>query len=368
MISRTPETRSILERHPYVALTILTLILSLLILTTLEFGFRISRDIIKGSPWIARAENVDDDELGWVLNPRKGIVNKTNACGESVVRRPPVSPYLLKLQRTQPNTVIPVLFLGDSFTQGTETSSDGLYYEVFEKNGAGRFAVSAAGGGGFGTAQEFLFLQKVYPLMKPEIVFWQLTSNDVGENVFIGTDIGTVQKPRPYFDAGNDRFVILNPALWLLQHSELSKYLYGEFQKNRRAKLLEIAPPAGQLPTAQNVPQTQVTRQGLEVMEHLLAKARKAYPGTWFVGFNVSEQFDDDYQAIFLRQGAAYLPKFSQKMQAVAAGRRLDCAPVDSHWNHEGNRVAAMLLLDFVGRATVMQNGRLARPEPVIRP
>ena len=60
---------------------------TLITLTALEYGFRIGRDIVRGSAWISRAENVDDDELGWVLNPQKKLVNKTNACGENVVRQ-----------------------------------------------------------------------------------------------------------------------------------------------------------------------------------------------------------------------------------------------------------------------------------------
>ena len=333
------------------------LAVTLITLTALEYGFRIGRDIVRGSAWISRAENVDDDELGWVLNPQKKLVNKTNACGENVVRRPPISPYLLKLHTGQLRPGLPVLFLGDSITQGTETSSDGLYYEVFEKGGGGRFAVSASGGGGFGTAQEFLLLQKVYPLVKPAIVFWQLSTNDAGENVFTGTDISTVQKPRPYYDPGSDSFTTRNPALWLLQHSELSKYMYGELMKIERSRPFGLSQLTSWLLPGQNLDPAEVTRRGLGVMERLLAKARKAYPDTWFIGFNAFETFDDEYRTVFERQGAAYIPSLAKAMQSSGAGRRLDCAPVDAHWNHEGNRVAAALLLGFVDRALLTHPG-----------
>ena len=112
----------------------------------------------RGSPAIARAENIDDDEFGWLLNPAKQRVTKTNACGETVLRGTPPSRYAMKI--AQPGTAaLPVLFIGDSFTQGTEVSSEGLYFEVFEKNSGGRYAASAAGVGGFSTAQEYMLLQ-----------------------------------------------------------------------------------------------------------------------------------------------------------------------------------------------------------------
>ena len=119
---------------------LIMLIITLLAILALEFGFRFVRDLAKGSPWIARAENVDDSELGWALNPDKQSTTKTNACGEIVVRGPPASRYLNKVPRFKDG--LPVLFVGNSFTQGTEVSNGALYYDVFEKNAGGRYAVS----------------------------------------------------------------------------------------------------------------------------------------------------------------------------------------------------------------------------------
>ena len=106
------------------------LIITLLAILALEFGFRFVRDLAKGSPWIARAENVDDLELGWALNPDKQSTTKTNACGEIVVRGPPASRYLNKVPRFKDG--LPVLFVGDSFTQGTEVQT-ALYITMCSK-------------------------------------------------------------------------------------------------------------------------------------------------------------------------------------------------------------------------------------------
>jgi hypothetical protein len=249
----------------------------------------------------------------------------------------------------QPGTAaLPVLFIGDSFTQGTEVSSDGLYFEVFEKNSGERYAVSAAGVGGFSTAQEYMLLQKVFPSTKPRVVFWQLTGNDLPENVFAGTDISTVQKPRPYYDPVSGSFAMHTPALWLLQHSELAKYTYGELMKIERShpfglnRLIRLF--SRERSAQENV---QITRRGLEVMGSLLARAQAEYPGTVFVGFSVEREPDADYRAVFESRHALYIPDFPGKMQTTDPGRKLDCAPIDSHWNHEGNQVAARLLRDF---------------------
>ena len=330
-------------------------------LVALEFGFRFARDLVRGSPSIARIENIDDDELGWALNPDRKTVSKINACNEAVVRKAPAGKYLLKAAPPAASGGLRVLFLGDSFTQGTETSTDGLYFEVFEKIGAGRYAVSAAGIGGFNTAQEYRLLEKVLPVAAPKIVFWQLSSNDISENVHAGTDISTVQKPRLYYDPASDSFAIRNPAWWPLQHSELAKYLYGELMKIERGHPFGLNKMIGWVAPLPAAPASEVTRRGLLVMERLLAKAMKAHPEIRFVGFSADGGYDSEYRAVFAGQGAAYITGLAKQVRAASAGQRIDCAPIDSHWNHLGNRVAASALLDYANRAFAAPYGAAAR-------
>jgi len=329
-------------------LMIVSLVVTLLLL---EFGFRFARDALKGSSWIARAENIDDDALGWSLNPQKQPVTKTNACGETVVRGTPASRYLNRVPAAG-RSGTPVLFLGDSFTQGTEVSSGSLYYDVFEQASGGRFAVAAAGAGGFGTAQQYLLMEKVFAAVQPRVVFWQLTSNDVGENVYTGTDISGVQRLRPFYAAGADRFEMRNPSLWLLRHSELAKYVYGELLKIERSRPFGLTRVISWFTPADDPARSaRITREGLQVMEKLVAKARRAHPDTIFIGFSVDSSYDEAYRAAFETQGALYFSGLPAQVQKAGAGARLDCAPVDAHWNHAGNRVAGQVLLQLADQA-----------------
>lgn len=340
---------SIFERYSVVSTALIMLIITLLFLGAVEFGFRFVRDWAKGSPWIARAENVDDPELGWALNPDKKSTTKTNACGETVVRGAPVSRYLNKAPRFKDG--LPVLFVGDSFTQGTEVSSGDLYYDVFEKNGGGHYAVWAAGVGGFSTAQEYLLLNKVFDLVKPRIIIWQMSDNDVAENVYIGTDISTVQKPRTYYDPLRDSFALRNPAVWILQHSEAAKYLYGELMKVDRSHPFGMQSAVVWLTTSDSsTPIEQVERRGLEVARTLIKKAINAHPNTLFIGFDSGLQYDRDYQQLVEQQGGLYVSALTARMRKVSPAR-LDCGPIDSHWNRQGNRIAGELLLQYLDQS-----------------
>ena len=319
------------------------LIVVLLTLLAMEFGFRATRDAIKGSPWIARAENVDDRELGWVLNPAKKRVVKSNACGETVVRDAPASKYLMKAPRSQSGTT--VLFLGDSYTQGTEVSTDRLYYTVFEAKSNGRYRVYAAGVGGYGTPQEYLLLKKVVGAANPKVLFWQLSSNDVAENVFHGRDLSTVQKPRPYYDPASTTFTVRDPSTWILQHSELAKYTFGELLKIDRKFELGLH---RLLLLGGNVDAKQAANRlarRLDVMDRLVGRVVREHPGLIVIGFAVDEMSPAAYRQIFEKHGALFVSDLPASIRR--SGARIDCAPVDSHWNHEGNRIAGRLLLEY---------------------
>ena len=346
--------QSIFVRYPKACGVIVMLVTTVVLLLAMEFGFRWVRDVLKGSPWDARAENVDDADLGWSLNPQKQRVVKTNACGETVIRDTPAGRYLNRVPGTSRGQT--VLFVGDSFTQGTEVSTDSLYYMHFETGSKGNFRVFAAGVGGYSSAQEYLLMQKVLASVRPSIIFWQLTSNDVAENVYIGTDLSTVQNQRPYYDLDTDRFVMRDPSNWLLRRSELAKYLLGEMLKvDRRHDLGLYAFLLGAAPAPTGVAE-QRRLAGLAVLERMVAKVVRENPGVILVGFAADQASPPEYREIFEKHGALYVASLLADLHR--GGRKVDCAPVDAHWNHAGNRIAGQLLADFARDHILTQPGR----------
>ncbi|MFN0161687.1 MAG: SGNH/GDSL hydrolase family protein [Burkholderiales bacterium] len=337
--------RSLFERHPAATLVVALLVAGIVLALCAEFGFRAARYLLRGGPAIERAENADDAQLGWVLNPARQRIVKRNACGEEVVREPPPDRLLAKLPAGA--TGIPVLFLGDSYTQGSEVSTSGMYYTVFEREAGGRYAVYAAGSGGYGTAQQYLLAHRLLPVVRPRVIFWQLSSNDVAENVFLGVDFSTVQKPRPYFELGSAAFVTRDPSLWLLRNSEFTRFMLGEALKvDRRFDaglgrlFAQVAAPAADASNG---------RTGRRVLATLVRKLHAEVDGAALVGFAVDEASPDrDYARAFDLPGAHYLSGFAGRLRS--SGQQIDCAPVDPHWNHAGNRVAGRLLLEEARR------------------
>ena len=73
-----------------------------------------------------------------------------------------------------------VLFIGDSFTHAVEVSNDKTYYGILKDTLP--IEVFAFGGGGYGTLQEYMILEKYLDDVKPDAIVLQLSSNDFINN------------------------------------------------------------------------------------------------------------------------------------------------------------------------------------------
>ena len=86
--------------------------------------------------------------------------------------------------------------------------------------------------------------------------------------------------------------------------------------------------------------------QGLKVLSIMIKKAVTQFPDTTFYGFSVSgKTMDKQFEEIFINTGALYFSRFSDD---VAKTEGTNCAPLDGHWNHLGNKLAGELLSELI--------------------
>jgi hypothetical protein len=94
-----------------------------------------------------------------------------------------------------------ILFLGDSFVWGLDSEADERFSDLLKSRIASH-KILAAGVSGYGTDQEYLLLQKLWPQVKPAIVVLVFcTMNDRGDN---STNIRYEHYHKPYFAAAPD--------------------------------------------------------------------------------------------------------------------------------------------------------------------
>lgn len=102
-----------------------------------------------------------------------------------------------------------ILVIGDSFTQAVDTSDDKTYYAVVRD--LLDVEVFAYGGGGYGSLQELMILDKYFDVIRPDLILWQYSTNDLVNN---SPDLETASTrnnngmPRPYWIDGNISYIL----------------------------------------------------------------------------------------------------------------------------------------------------------------
>jgi len=79
-----------------------------------------------------------------------------------------------------------ILFLGDSFTGDPFTGNNEMYFSVVKSTLRQKYhkdvEIFAAGGGGYGTLQEYLFIKEQIKVINPDIFVLQFSDNDFSNN------------------------------------------------------------------------------------------------------------------------------------------------------------------------------------------
>ena len=168
-----------------------------------------------------------DPELGWVPSPSSSSTVKNarvihvqhNSLGIRDVE------FHLDEKPT-------ILFLGDSFVWGLDAEANERFSDLLRPR-IPSYKVLAAGVSGYGTDQEYLWLKRLWPKIKPAVVVLIFcTLNDRLDN---STNIRYEDYQKPYFVAGPDGSLVLKGEPvpksrfqyikedWLVQHSWLAR-------------------------------------------------------------------------------------------------------------------------------------------------
>jgi hypothetical protein len=271
-----------------------------------------------------------------------------------------------------------VLFLGDSFTEGTQVSDAALFTAVIERMRPEIEAINA-GTASYGTLQELLLWREIGARVNPDAVVVMFYSNDLTDNeLAYSPAIG----PRPYARLDDGALLIVTApdpgefrkflppvpgAAFLNDHSLVFNYFNSRvYQRLRAARLLAIA------------------RADLDVIE--------ARGQSIAIFFALLEQLRHELEFRDIPLGVVLIPaaweveqqqsRLHQRMLAECAVRNLRCesllAPMvasaaggatpyfsaDIHWTTDGHAAAAQFLVPFVSGLRQRDANATAAPAP----
>ncbi|MGQ0713225.1 MAG: SGNH/GDSL hydrolase family protein [Gemmatimonadaceae bacterium] len=237
-----------------------------------------------------------------------------------------------------------VLAIGDSYTQAVSTSTGAAYFDKLAIDFP-EIEVFAIGVVGYGTLQEYLLLDRLADSIRPHVVLWQLSSNDIINNdreLEAGSFWNNPWARKPYWEKG--RIVYRMPTTSVLvEHSILARTVAIALWNRRRAD------PSRTVESSLT-PDDPRTGRSLRAMADAFALARRRLPEASIVAFLATHDayvpnVSDRVGRLLAQRGIHFIPGIPDSIEASrTAGVRVDGAPYDQHWSPAGHAVVARVL------------------------
>jgi lysophospholipase L1-like esterase len=301
-----------------------------------------------------------DDQLGWKHTPKATKIFG-NEFGERIEviqneygHRGPARTLQKEPDRFR------ILVLGDSFTEGVQVGEDDLFTAVLERVDP-RFEVLNAGVGGYGTVQEYLYLESEGLKHNPDLVLLMVFDNDLSDNclpaypgfgprphaVLKGDTVEIVRSP--------DRRPFLKYAMPTPFAAELNKYSYlfyflntNVYQRLRANRMRELQ--KADLRQTDECGRYEVMFGLLEKMQRLLVQRSARFAVVLIpTREQVRQGRSPSLQPIVefcARRGIACLSLLERFVREV--DRVQPYFPTDIHWTKEGHRLAAEEIAHFL--------------------
>jgi hypothetical protein len=224
-----------------------------------------------------------------------------------------------------------IMFLGDSFVWGLDAEAGERFSELLKPRFPG-YKILAAGVSGYGTDQEYLLLQKLWPKVKPAVVVLIFcTDNDRADN---STNIRYEGYQKPYFTTGADGTLVLagQPVPksrlqaikedWWVRHSWLARLANAVYLKLKHPLLLVPDPTERLVDKIRQFVEANGAKflVGLQTTDATLVGHLKA-AGVRYVTFDGADAYSD--------------------------------ASVGHHWTPEGHKLVAERLLGLLSANAV---------------
>jgi hypothetical protein len=246
-----------------------------------------------------------------------------------------------------------ILVIGDSNTQATQVSDDKTYYAYIRDSL--HTEVFAYGGGGYGTLQEYMILDRYFDLIQPDLILWQYCENDFINNsaeLESESKINNNGLVRPYWVSGQIVYVLPRKYTESIRRFalEYSRLLYFVISRVDRA--------FGYLPL--KTVETQIFAEGaghpglarsVLVTDDLMLKVRARVGQVPVVAFNVGGGYavhTDAFRQISSRHGILFLDDVEVAIGNAEVKGIVVKAGDRAHWNETGHQIAGEVLANYL--------------------
>jgi lysophospholipase L1-like esterase len=247
-----------------------------------------------------------------------------------------------------------IFVIGDSFTEGAGVPRGARYYNVLGRTLDAE--IFAYGGGGYGTLQEYLVMDRHLPEIEPNAVLLQVHSNDFINNSWElerASYFNNNLAVRPYQVGDNVEYHFPSRLgglrLFLAAHSRLfydaildverlgadlaSRNLLRSVEADIQARGLEFAP----------------FRRAVQTTDALIARMKRRAGNIPLVAFPADrdDHFFEQWRAIFQRNEIPFIESLPGRIRdAETKGAKLRLSD-GAHWNAEGHALCGTTLAEW---------------------
>lgn len=242
-----------------------------------------------------------------------------------------------------------IFVVGDSFTHGVGVEEQNMYYNVIGKSFNAEIFVCS--GGGYGTLQEYIAIDKYLDQIKPDLIILQVHPNDFINNLWeleSKSFVNNSYKIRPYLINGKIEYRFPRSpeklVLFLLNNSRLFYYLLPRIEIfcTRLAKI-------GILHSVdEDIKKLRLNfsnfNKAVLITNEIVAKIKSRIDKIPLVAFTVKDRHLKEFRFIFRTNHLEFIESIPGIIkQKGGAGFNLKLADRE-HWNKEGQRICGEAL------------------------
>lgn len=241
---------------------------------------------------------------------------------------------------------IKLFVIGDSFTAGNTVSDGETYYDYLQHNDD-RIVVFAYGGGGYGSLQEFMILDRYFDEIRPDVVLWQFCSNDFINNCHeleSASLFNNNQMTRPYYRDGHIEWLFPKQYGGWFDKLIQSSYLLRIF--NIRLNIL-AGEKRGSIEWELS-PEHPLFQKSAKITSDVIGFVRERIGDIPMLAFSVDEPTwtGRTFQDICKEHSIDFVEGIPEAIEeAKKAGVVVDGLPYDAHWNGRGHAIAGEIIL-----------------------
>lgn len=241
-----------------------------------------------------------------------------------------------------------ILVIGDSYTEASQVSDGEAYYDHIAKLVAPA-EIFAYGTGGYGTLQEYMVLDRHFDAIRPDLVIWQFSANDLLNNDhYLETRSPLSSRmTRPYYENGRTEYRFASSGL-LSRYSRLALFVDARVAmlKGHGFQAVDLERERTHEPAA--------LQRSIRTTGAILGMVSKRTAQVPVLAFaSEGDRFTDSvFAELAARHRWRYVPGVTDSVAAAkASGLAVDGLPRDGHWNRLGHAIAGRVLARHLGSA-----------------